>query len=532
MSQPLKTFIIYAREDRDAVDDLRKHLKQAEKNQLLEIWDDGEILAGQDWDKAIKGRLKASQLILLFVSIDFINSDYIETTELQAALQRHRDGEATLIPVIVRRCDWQEHFGIGQFQALPKEARPIKSVELSIREEIYYEVAQGIKAVAQELKAKLDLEAERAAALAAEAQRAKEALAAEEEAKALREKEAQARAERQRIKDEAAWKAAVELDTLEAYEDYSEKNYTLHTSEAHERISKLEEADAKRRAAQKAKDKAAALAAEARRAKEAAEQKAKEVEAKAAAAKAKAAKEEAERKKREQAKREADDKNNDPFHDLMLPIKGGAFDMGSNEHDNENPVHRVTVRDFQLCKHTVTQAQWKAIMGDNPSNFKGDDLPVEQVSWDDAQAFIKKLNEKTGRKYRLPSEAEWEFVARGGTQSKGYKYAGSNDLDEVAWYSGNSGPKTHPVGQKKANELGLFDMSGNVWEWCEDHWHENYKGAPDDGSAWLSGGNASYRVLRGGAWYNLGNNSRVSRRNSNNPNDWYYNYGFRLSQGY
>ena len=215
----------------------------------------------------------------------------------------------------------------------------------------------------------------------------------------------------------------------------------------------------------------------------------------------------------------------------MVYVKGGSFAMGataeqgSDAQSDEKPTHSVTVSDFYIGKYEVTQAQWEAIMGTNPSNWKGDNLPVENVSWNDIQKFIKKLNAQTGKKFRLPTEAEWEYAARGGNQSKGYKYSGSNNISEVAWYDGNSRSKTHPVGQKAPNELGIYDMSGNVWEWCQD-WYGSYSSSSQANPTGPSSG--SIRVLRGGSWYNGARNCRVSSRCYSRPDYRYDHYGFRL----
>ena len=221
--------------------------------------------------------------------------------------------------------------------------------------------------------------------------------------------------------------------------------------------------------------------------------------------------------------------SSDPFEGQMVFVQGGSFMMGSNDGGyNEEPVHQVTLSDFYIGKFQVTQFQWKAIMGGNPSHFKGDDLPVEQVSWNDVQEFIKKLNEKTGKKYRLPTEAEWEYAARGGRNTRGYKYAGSDNFDEVAWHFYNSGYKTHPVGQKEPNELGLYDMSGNVWEWCQD-WYElgYYKNSPKNNPTGpVTGSNRVDR--RGGSWADNADYCRVSYRGYYTPDVRRVHLGFRL----
>jgi len=214
----------------------------------------------------------------------------------------------------------------------------------------------------------------------------------------------------------------------------------------------------------------------------------------------------------------------------MVQVPAGSFDMGSNNGDNdEKPVHRVTIsRSFAIGKTEVTQGQWRAVMGSNPSRFSscGDDCPVESVSWDDAKEFMRKLNQKTGKTYRLPSEAEWEYACRAGRQQD---YCGGDNVDSVAWYDGNSGSKTHPAGQKQANAWGLYDMSGNVWEWVEDCWNGSYNGAPSDGGVWTAG-ECGRRVLRGGSWGNGPRNVRSAKRNGGGTTGRDDGLGFRLAR--
>jgi formylglycine-generating enzyme required for sulfatase activity len=215
--------------------------------------------------------------------------------------------------------------------------------------------------------------------------------------------------------------------------------------------------------------------------------------------------------------------------DNMVFVKGGVFQMGGDDGgSDEKPIHSVIVNDFYIGKYEVTQKEWRAIMGTNPSHFKDcDNCPVEQVSWNDVQEYIKKLNAKTGKNYRLPTEAEWEYAARGGNQSKGYTYSGSNTIDNVAWYSSTSDSKAHPVGQKSPNELGIYDMSGNVWEWCSD-WYgsDYYKNSSSNNPKGANSG--PYRVLRGGAWDHRPANCRIAFRFNGTPAYRNGSIGFRV----
>lgn len=212
----------------------------------------------------------------------------------------------------------------------------------------------------------------------------------------------------------------------------------------------------------------------------------------------------------------------------MIRVEGGTFWMGSYEedaYDNEKPVHQVTLYTFSIGETEVTQELWQAVMGSNPSKFRGSKHPVENVSWEDCQSFIRKLNSLTGRNFRLPTEAEWEYAARGGKKANGHKYAGSSAIDNVAWYDDNSGYRTHDVATKRANELGLYDMSGNVSEWCQD-WYGDYSSGSQTNPTGASSG--SYRVHRGGCWFYSARRCRVSSRSDISPSNRGSSLGLRL----
>ena len=218
----------------------------------------------------------------------------------------------------------------------------------------------------------------------------------------------------------------------------------------------------------------------------------------------------------------------------MKYVEGGSFMMGAPDDDDEawgdeKPAHKVTLDSYYIAETQVTQELWQAVMGSNPSYFKGDiHRPVENVSCNDYQEFIKKLNSLTGKTFSLPTEAQWEYAARGGKNSKGYRFSGSNDIGSVAWYDGNASSTTHPVAQKHANELGLYDMTGNVWEWCLDWFDSNYYvNSPQNNPQGPSSG--VFRVLRGGSCYNDPGICRVSFRDGSNPDYHHDNGGLRLS---
>ena len=212
----------------------------------------------------------------------------------------------------------------------------------------------------------------------------------------------------------------------------------------------------------------------------------------------------------------------------MIAVKGGTFQMGSDDgYEWEKPVHQVTLSDYYIGETEVTQELWNAVMGSNPSYCTGNmQRPVETVSWNDCQTFISRLNQLTGETFRLPTEAQWEYAARGGNKSKGYTYSGSNAIDDVAWYNDNSDRMTHPVKTKAPNELGIYDMSGNVFEWCSD-WYGSYSSAAQTDPTGPATG--FYRVRRGGSWDDIAASCRVAYRISGAPTNTINYLGLRLA---
>ena len=210
----------------------------------------------------------------------------------------------------------------------------------------------------------------------------------------------------------------------------------------------------------------------------------------------------------------------------MVRVEGGTFTMGNDADVEAKPAHQVTLSSFSIGKYEVTQEEWEAVMGNNPSNIKGAKRPVENVNWNDCRQFIRKLRSLTGKNFRMLTEAEWEYAARGGNKSRGYNYSGSNILDDVGWYDGNSSKTTHDVGLLDPNELGLYDMSGNVWEWCADWYGGSYESGAQRNPAGPSSG--SCRVIRGGGWLINARYCRSSYRYYSAPGNRNDDLGLRL----
>lgn len=484
--QSVRIFIAYSSKDLEFQRELKNHLEPLVRNKRIAVMDNYAISPGDNWDEKIGQMLEQTDVVLLLLSADALASPHF-FREAGIAIERRRRGQTDIIPIKLRPCDLDDEPLLRELdllEMLPEKDVPV--VKWQHRDEAYVSIVQGLKKVLRG----------REEALTAKQKDGKQHKEAEEATRKKRE-----------LQDHSTFHLA---KTRGDFEDYLKKGFTLYAKEAKDQIAifvKQEEVEKK-----KYEEKALTYNKELGRL-------VPEVTHQA-----------------------------DPFSDLMIPIRGGTFEMGDTfdeGRDSEKPVHQVTVKDFELCKYPVTQAQWKQIMGNDTSNFKGDDLPVAFVSWNDVQVFIKKLNGmlSTGQKpYRLPSEAEWEYAAREGGKKvrfgngkniadpKEINFNGKENYKASYSLVGESRQERTPVSHFPANTLELHDMSGNVWEWCTDHLHDNYYDAPKDGSAWTSGGHSSYRVVRGGSWYYGPTLCRAAFRNGYTLDDRFNNLGFRLAR--
>ncbi len=534
----MNIFIAFANQDRDVRDKLLRQMNLVAGKHGWNIWSAKEIKAGERWGDEIERRLRDSEVVILLLSTDFFNSEYIIEKELPEVVEKYKAGNCQIIPVIARVCHWKETpFGeyaeLGDIQALPVGEHPIVSRgHWDNDDQPYFETVQGIRDSIKAFQAKKQAALAHEDALAIEAQKAKEAEAqrAKNERLANEKRAHEEQALREALREREAF---LIIEIQKAEEALREREAALAT-EAQKPENDRHTSDRLAREKQADREKATPsqtanlyqtglnpaviivggllffllvvlllpkmcgdVIGEGSTSSQPITTPAKPTFA-------------------------------DPFESQMVRISGGTFTMGSpateQGRDSDECQHPATVKSFSIGKYEVTQAQWKAVMGTNPSKFKGcNDCPVEQVSWNDAQTFLKKLNGLTEKRYRLPTEAEWEYAALGVKKASDITkiYAGSNTLGDVAWYIDNSGSKTHPVGDKSPNELDIYDMSGNVWEWCQDFYkaYPNCKGYVEDGRR---------RVLRGGSWGSAFPACRAAGRISNEPANRDAAVGFRL----
>ena len=574
MPQPYKLFTIYAREDAQYLEELRGQLRPLEHAGRIKVWSDREINPGVDWEKEIVQNLDTADIILILVSAAYYNSAYIHEKEIKHAISRHERGEAKVLPVIVRPCSFLDDPVISRLQVLPTDGKPVTDRRhWQDRDDAWLDVVAGVKRtieIIRDAENRTEQEIREAAErerLAVERKKEEEKRARqaeleaheraergrreaehrtreeqahyEQEAEATRQREAQLKREREeqerlerlhlkqeeayRRADSVAWLQASNTHDIEAYQTYlAHFPQGEMVREARHRIKELRPESAipipmRRFAAIGGGALALLLAVWLLPKMFGGEKDQKGVW----------------RNLPPQFLPEnVGAQINKKSGIEMVQVEGGTFQMGSPKseegRDDDECQHSVTVRSFSIGKYEVTQADWREIMGSNPSYFKNcDDCPVEQISWNDIQDFLKKLNATlTGgqKPYRLPTEEEWEYAARGGTAGSNtyFSYSGSNDLNSIAWHTGNSGSKTHPVGAKKHNQLGLYDMSGNVWEWCSD----TYESYPCNSKKTADG---SSRVFRGGCWGGDPKTCRAADRYYIAPAYRYDGVGFRLA---
>jgi formylglycine-generating enzyme required for sulfatase activity len=519
MNEPIKVFLSYSHKDDELREELSSHLSSLAHQKLIEPWHDRNIDAGSGWASEIDQNLARAEIILLLVSSDFINSRYCYSIEMKEALARHEANEVQVIPVIIRACDWQRS-PLGKLQAIPRDNQAVASNrDKYARDQPWLQVVKEIGKVAQQIRdwriAEFTVQQQ---AEARESFRSK--------AEELYRDGGFSYTAQELLRD--AW-TNLGLEEAEAIEIQQ----TLEANLA--RYSKVLMADLGDRSA---------LSSAQRQELKMLQSTLGISDGKAASLEQVALSERAlklspiamvidEPRPQDvmavsqgnvhspmtQAVTSFVEKLGDSFAGAfsdrtsleMVKIPSGSFQMGSlpgQGNDDERPQHKVQVSEFWMGKYLVTQAQWKFVaslppekieLKAKPSQFTGDDRPVEMVTWNQALEFCQRLSKKTGNQYRLPSEAEWEYACRSGTTTA--FCFGDTLTPEMANHSAVAG-ETTDVGIYLPNAFGLYDMHGNVLEWCQDTWHSNYNNAPEDGSAWFDN-DSNVHLLRGGSWFDM-----------------------------
>ncbi len=431
-----KTFIIYSRSDEAYKQQLLLHLRPLINSQLIKIWHDGDILPGEVWEKKIKTELQSSDLVLFLVSVNSLDSQFIQTEELNKALDRQRQGLTRVIPIIVSPCAWRYDPVINVLQVLPVfqnyGPKPVNDRVWKTEAEAWTSVVEALGEVVRRLIEQNHQRNETVPTQRIFHQNVENENQIDEALKVSSETK--------------AWNTAKKLNIQQVYEKFI-LNFpdSVKIPEAAKRIRRIVvmQIFALCFAGLTFGILALIIAYP------------------------------------NYFKIEKKWKLNNLDYELVN-VKGGAILIGSptsEEGRNDNECqHLVKIQDFKLGKFEVTQGLWKSVMGAMPEGympdeFKGDSFPVENIWYEDVEIFLKKFNQLTGATYRLPTEDEWEYAARGGVQSKGFKFSGSDILNEVAWFDQNSEHVVHKIGQKKPNELGFYDMSGNVWELCKSSFY-------------------------------------------------------------
>ncbi len=594
----LKVFFSYSHADELLKNELVKHLGILKRQGVISTWDDRQVLPGGEWNQQINENLNTADIILLLVSADFIHSEYCWGVEVNTAIKRHEAGEACVIPIILRNVDWQSaEFGKLQplpKNALPvKSWNNQDDAFTNVAQGIKSAAKQLIEERQQKQK-----QASREAAIADYRHKAEEfasdgeiSLVESEILKDLQEKLGLTDLEAKAVREKALEPYGIYKENIDKYRLFltnfvHEQGYPLNETAKNElkklqqyyvlkdedvvRLEKEQEVEYQKRQAEKLRQQAEILPQETTeyQRQQAESQKRPETESSTrvslpsiqtqffefdtATITVKSglfglAKNCQINRSRKRAEFFSENLSNGVVLE-MVKIPGGKFFMGSPENeperfDWESPQHTVTVQPFFMGKYPVTQSQWAIVaalekvntdLNPDPSRFKGANRPVECVFWDDAIEFCARLSNKTGKTYRLPSEAEWEYACRAGTTTP--FYFGETITTDLANYNGNytynSGSKgeyreqTTDVEKFSPNPFGLFDMHGNILEWCQDAWHENYNGSPVDGSPWMS--ENDNRLLRGGSWLNGPGGCRSADRGRNARGLWNNNVGFRV----